>query len=346
MLSKQKSDENKPHKKKEKKIPHRGINKNNNKPISQTLPSTPGAPSPPSSEFSIPTPSPTTSDVAQRVNQSVPLCAHCRESPGWRPSLIDNEQGTERRKTKKPKTKNQKPKNNNNNSTSPSLYPLPPPPPPHPRKQEAANKAIPNSLTAVRGASSDLTRLKPRAPKREEQRRSQIAPTSFSLFPPSLSVVLHRECRFLRVPTNPRPPASLLCGTHCFTPETETPDPTPNHRLQHLFIHLPSAAALLPKQPAFRSTPFERAHPNRPHFHTHPPTHSQTLTRKPGVLGDSKTPPSMRASHPAKKIPLHPNQKLHHFSTTNHAQFNSIPPPIHITSSYLWNTQKSTPTQS
>ena len=66
--------------------------------------------------------------------------------------------------------------------------------------------------------------------------------------------------------------------------------------------------------------------PNHPHFHTHSPTHSQTFTRKPGVLGDSKTPPSMRASHPAKIISPHLRQNNHiiHISKRlNRAQHNS-----------------------
>ena len=45
MLFKRKNDENKPQKKRRKKIPHRGINKNNNKSL-PTLPSSPVIPPP------------------------------------------------------------------------------------------------------------------------------------------------------------------------------------------------------------------------------------------------------------------------------------------------------------
>jgi hypothetical protein len=86
-------------------------------------------------------------------------------------------------------------------------------------------------------------------------------------------------------------------------------------------------------QPTPRCQPKSQASPSQTHlnsgFHTHhPPTNPQTHKHsfgKPGVPGDSKTPPSTRASHPAKISLLNPNSKQtlhHHIQHQNHNLFN------------------------
>ena len=120
--------------------------------------------------------------------------------------------------------------------------------------------------------------------------------------------------------------ASPLCGTHPFSPDTGAHRATACNTQPTTTNQRTDCATFTNNTPSDANPIFERAHPIHPHLHTHSPTHSQTFTRKPGVLGDSKTPPSMRASHPAKIISLHPRQNNHSIhipKRLNRAQHNS-----------------------
>ena len=80
------------------------------------------------------------------------------------------------------------------------------------------------------------------------------------------------------------------------------------------------------------SSPHTEFSTTKQHSHKHP-------NLRKGVQGDSKTPPSMRASHPAKIISLNLNN--HSISTHQRANPtpNSIALPNHKSTAHIWSTQ-------